>query len=266
MAARNKEKPYRAVLTGATGGIGQAIARELVRNSDWLVIVGRNVAALNALATEIGIRKVHIVHGDLTQDRTLVETALLAQELGGANLLVNNAGAGDFHAFETQDTAAICALLDTNLLAPMLLTRKLLPQLKQAPSAQIVNIGSLFGQIGYPGFAAYGASKAGLRGFTQALRRELADTAVEVRHFIPRATRTAINSDTVNAMNRELNTTEDAPESVAREFMRFLDGSAWETTIGTKEAFFAFVNRLLPAMPDKAILDQLPVIRKYMPK
>lgn len=266
MGARMKNMSYRAVLTGATGGIGQAIARKLATRSDWIILAGRNLAALRQLAQEVGDGKAYVVQGDLTQEETLTAIVRLARDLGGANLLVNNAGTGDFHAFETQDATAIRSLMETNLLAPMLLTRRMLPQLGNASAAQVINVGSLFGQIGYPGFAAYGASKAGLRGFTQALRRELADTAIDVRHFVPRATRTAINSDMVNAMNRELKTWADAPDHVAREFMRFLDGTAWETTVGGKEAFFAFINRLLPAMPDKAIHGQLAVIRKYMPK
>lgn len=264
-AGKNKPR-YRAVLTGATGGIGQAIAAELAARSDWLVLAGRNAAALERIARAVGPTRAHVVQGDLTDEQTLAAIERTARELGGANLLVNNAGAGDFHAFETQPAASIRSLMETNLLAPMLLTQRMLPQLRAATAAQVINVGSLFGQIGYPGFAAYGASKAGLRGFTQALRRELADTRIAVRHFVPRATRTAINSDTVNAMNRELKTQEDAPERVAREFARFLDSNAWETTVGGKEAFFAFVNRILPAMPDKAILGQLPVIRKHMPK
>lgn len=266
MGALEKRGQYRAVLTGATGGIGQAIAHELANRCEWQILVGRNSAALRDIGRAIGGRKAYVIQGDITQEHTLAAIDRLARELGGANLVVNNAGTGGFHAFESQGADAIRALLETNLLAPMLLTRRMLPQLMEASAAQVVNIGSLFGQIGYPGFAAYGASKAGLRGFTQALRRELADTTVEVRHFVPRATRTAINSETVHAMNRELKTVEDAPEHVAQEFIRFLDGSAWETTVGAKEAFFAFVNRLLPFMPDKAIHGQLPVIRKYMPK
>lgn len=266
MAVNMENARLRAVLTGASGGIGQAIARKLASRSDWLILVGRNLVALRSLQHELGEGKTHIVHGDLTQEETLSAIERLARELGGVNLLINNAGAGGFHAFETQDVASIRALLDTNLLAPMLLTRRLLPLLKAAPGAQVVNIGSLFGYIGYPGFSAYGASKAGLKGFTQALRRELSDTNVNVRHFVPRATRTAINGDAVSAMNRELKTAEDAPEQVAAGFMRFLDDSRWEATIGAKETFFRFVNHLLPAMPDKVIRGQLPVIRKYMPK
>ncbi|HCY62993.1 MAG TPA: short chain dehydrogenase [Oxalobacteraceae bacterium] len=266
MADRKPGAPCRAILTGATGGIGRAIAWELAGRTDWMILVGRNIVALHALQEKIGKSKAHVIAGDLTQEGTLATIDRLARQLGGANLLVNNAGSGDFHDFETQDAGAIRNLLDTNLLAPMLLTRRLLPLLKEADTAQIINIGSLFGNLGYPGFAAYGASKAGLRGFTQALRRELADTGITVRHFIPRATRTAINSEAVVALNRALKTAEDTPEHVARQFVQFLDGSAWETTVGAKEAFFKFINQMLPALPDKAIAGQLSVIRKHMPK
>lgn len=257
---------YRAVLTGASGGIGKAIARELAARCDWLILAGRNVGALETLREELGAGKTQVVPGDLAQDDTLRAIAARAKELGGVNLLINNAGASEFHAFATQDAAAIRGMLDTNLLAPMLLCRQMIPLLEAAPRAQIVNIGSVFGQVGFPGFAAYCASKAGLRGFTQALRRELADTAIDVRHFAPRATRTPINSAAVTAMNHELKTAEDAPEHVARAFMQFLHGSHWEATVGAKESFFVLLNQLAPAMPDRAILGQLRTIRKYLPK
>ncbi|HZW13396.1 MAG TPA: SDR family oxidoreductase [Noviherbaspirillum sp.] len=255
----------RAVLTGASGGIGKAIARQLAPHAEWLILVGRNVEALSALKKELGPH-VHVVAGDLTEQSTLLAIEDRAHQLGGMNLLVNNAGASDFHAFETQGVDEIRKLLNTNLLSPMLLTRQLLPLLRRAPAAQIINIGSIFGYVGYPGFAAYCASKSGLRGFTQALRRELSDTAINVRHFAPRATSTAINSAPVEAMNRELKNAQDTPEHVASQFMQFLRGSAWETKLGAKESFFVLVNHLLPKMPDKAIFSQLPVIRKYLPR
>lgn len=257
---------YRAVITGASSGIGRAIARSISQEADWLVLNGRNAEALDAMRLACAPARTDIVVGDLTEEGTLAEIRERAGMLGGINLLVNSAGSGGFHAFETQDVGEIRALLDTNLLAPMLLSRELVPLLRQAPASQIVNVGSLFGYIGYPGFAAYGASKAGLRGFTQALRRELADTTVDVRHFVPRATRTAINDDRVNAMNKDLHTHEDTPEQVAGEFLRFLKGARHEGKVGIKEAFFVLVNHLLPVMPDRAIRAQLPVIRRHMPK
>lgn len=266
MTATMEEKTYCAVLTGATGGIGRAIAAELVHRCRWLILVGRNLAALQAMQAELGAHAIHIVHGDLLQEETLSKIETLARGLGGINLLVNNAGASEFHAFESQRNEQIAQLLQTNLLAPMLLSRQLIPLLRTSPRAQIVNIGSVFGSIGFPGFAAYCASKSGLRGFSQALRRELLDSRIEVRYFAPRATATPINSAAVQAMNMELKTAEDSPAHVARQLMHFLKDSRWERTLGLKESFFILLNKLAPALPDKAILGQLPIIRKYLPK
>jgi short-subunit dehydrogenase len=256
---------YRAVLTGAGGGIGAALARALAPAADGLILVGRQAGPLEALRSALPTR-VQVVCGDLTAAATLLRIEAAGRAMGGINLLVNNAGVSDFHAFETQAPEAIRAMLDTNLLAPMLLTRQLIPLLQAEPAAQIVNIGSVFGSLGYPGFAAYGASKAGLRGFSQALRRELSDTGVAVRYFAPRATRTLINSPAVDAMNRELGTDEDTPDAVAAAFLRFLQGSAWQRTLGRKENFFVLLNKLLPALPDGAIRKQLAVIRKHLPR
>lgn len=256
---------YRAVLTGAGGGIGAAIARRLAAQSDLLIIVGRNRERLVDLARELAGTPVKMICGDLCDPRTVVAVTAAASD-NGVNLLVNNAGVSAFHAFETQDPMAIRQLIDTNLVAPMLLTRALLPQLGLAPAAQVINIGSVFGSLGFPGFAAYGAAKAGLAGFSQSLRRELADTTIAVRHFAPRATRTAINTAAVDALNRELGTTEDTPDAVAEAFMRFLAGTAAQHTVGTKERFFVLLNKLLPGLPDNALRKQLVQIRKHLPR
>lgn len=257
---------WRLVLTGASGGIGQAIAQALAPQCESLVLVGRNADALGLIEQRLAGHRVRTVRGDLTESATLDQVADTARRLGGASLLVNNAGANDFHAFQTQDAAALRGLLDTNLLAPMLLTQRLLPQLRQAGQAQVVNVGSLFGYLGYPGFAGYCASKAGLRGFTQALRRELADTGIQVRHFIPRATDTTINSAAVKAMNAEMRVPTDDPAQVAAQLLDFLAGTAWERKPGLKEALLVLVNQLLPGLPDRAIRGQLAVIRKYLPE
>ena len=264
--AQNDTRPYRAVLTGASGGIGAAIAERLAARCSLLILAGRNREALDGLAGRLRGCTVRIVSGDLCDDATLDAIAACARDNGGIDLLVNNAGISSFHAFETQPAAAIRAQVETNLVAPMLLTRTLLPLLHLASVAQVVNIGSVFGSLGYPGFAAYGAAKAGLAGFSQSLRRELADTGVKVRHFSPRATRTAINSAAVNRMNTALRTNEDTPEAVADAFMDFLAGTAAERTLGGSERFFVLVNKVLPGIPENAIRKQLGQIRKYLPR
>jgi len=258
-------RPYRAVLTGAAGGIGSALAKALMPHADYLILVGRNRAALDTLRAQLDAARVHLVDGDLTDPATLDAITNLTTQLGGFNLLINNAGSNDFHAFETQSEDAIRNMIEINLLAPMLLSRRLIPLMKKQLRAQIVNIGSVMGSIGFPGFSVYCGTKSGLQGFTQALRRELADTVIDVRYFAPRATRTSINSDAANAMNRELRTEEDTPEAVAKSFMTFLNSGKREQTLGAKESFFVLLNKVLPGLPERAIRGQLPIIRKHLP-
>jgi short-subunit dehydrogenase len=168
--------------------------------------------------------------------------------------------------FEDQDPEMVKNILDVNLKAPMLLTQTLLPLLKEEAKAEIINTGSIFGYIGYPGFTAYCASKFGLRGFTQALRRELTDTSVKVRYFAPRATRTTFNTSNITEMNEKLGNAMDSPEKVADKFMAFLATNTYQKKIGLKESFFVFINKLFPQLPDIAIGKQLPIIKKYLNK
>jgi short-subunit dehydrogenase len=260
-------KPYKAVLTGATGGIGRALALQLAPKCSSLILMGRDTQKLETLKNELihsGV-KIQIVPGDLCDDSTSVRLmdAITVQQ--GINLLINNAGISQFKSFEHQLDKDITQLMLTNLVSPMLLCKKLLPLLMKEPS-QIINIGSIFGYLGFPGFSSYCASKFGLRGFSQSLRRELSDTSVSVRYFAPRATKTSINSDRVMQMNAELKTDTDTPEFVAKEFMKFLSGQSWEKKLGFKESFFVLLNNLFPELPDKGIQGQLPIINKYLKK
>ena len=260
---------YGVVLTGASGGLGQAFALALAPQSSAMVLVGRDRSRLETLQQRIGESTpgvvVRIVDGDLTEAHVQRRVFEAAQELpGGLDLLVNGAGINDFHAFDSQPGAAIERLLTVNLLAPIQLTQQLLPLLKLPRRAQVINIGSIFGYLGYPGFAIYCAAKFGLRGFSQALRRELSDTNIEVRYFAPRATRTPLTTPAISAMNRELNVQEDATEVVARELLKFVSRSTWERKLGFPERLYVFLNQLMPAINDRAIRRQLHIIRNHL--
>jgi short-subunit dehydrogenase len=250
-------KPYRAILTGASGGIGRAIAAALAPHCEELLLVGRNGARLAASAAGTGART---LIADLT-----TEEGRAAVALPGANLLINNAGAADFAWVATQSEAAIERIVAANVLAPMLLTRRLLPELERQPQAWIVNVGSIFGYLGYPGHAAYCASKFALRGFSEALRRELADGPVRVLYLAPRATRTALNGAEVCALNAELGVAMDEPAAVARALVELLRRPARERLLGMPEALFARLNQLLPGLVDRALRRQLAVIRRHAP-
>ena len=257
---------YRAVLTGATGGIGRAMALRLGPLCEALLLVARDAAALTALAREIGATggRAQAVPADLTT-RAGREAVLRAatETRGGIDLLVNNAGVGDFAWLADQDDATLERIVQLNVLAPMQLTRRLLPLMLSQAAARIVNVGSIFGYLGYPGHTSYCASKFALRGFSEALRRELADGPVQVTYFAPRATRTTMNGAAMCALNAELGVAMDTPEAVAAALVMLLEKPAHERPLGMPERLFAWLNQIAPWLVDRALRRQLPVIRRH---
>lgn len=254
----------RALLTGASGGIGQALVEGLCAGGAQLLLAGRQGDALAALAQRHP-GQVTVVQGDLRQraGRDAVDAAV--RRFGGVNCLVNAAGVNQFALLERQDEEAIADLIALNVTATLQLTRRLLPVLRQAPTALVVNVGSTFGSIGYPGFAAYCASKFALRGFSEALRRELADCNVKVLYVAPRATRTAMNGARVVAMNDALKVAMDPPREVAAQIVGAIRREREELYLGRPEKLFVKLNGLWPRIVDQALRKQLPTIRRFAP-
>jgi short-subunit dehydrogenase len=255
-----------ALITGAGSGIGKAIAVQLYQAGARLLLTGRDLKKLNAVIDkyQFNPNRVVTITADITQAagrQHITETC--ARLKSPLSILINNAGVSDFNLLEDQDAAGIERLLYTNLTAPVLLTQCLLPVLKKSSAGLIVNIGSTFGSIGYPGFSTYCASKFGLRGFTQALRRELANTSIDVCYVAPRATRTPINQDAVNQMNQTLGNQMDDPEIVGQAVLKAILKRNPETYIGWPEKLFVRLNALIPAMVDGSLLKQLPTITQF---
>lgn len=250
------------LVTGASGGIGQALANQLCAAGAKLLLVARRTEPLEALAAAHP-DQVKLVAADLSA-RAGRETVLAtARTLGALDCVVNAAGVSQFTLLEDQDDEALETLVAINLTATMQLTRLLLPLLRRAPAGLLVNVGSIFGSIGYPGFAAYCASKFALRGFSEALRRELADSRVKVLYVAPRATRTQMNSAPVVAMNAELKVAMDAPEAVAAQLVEAIRREREEQYLGWPEKLFVRLNGVLPRLVDQALRKQLPVIKRF---
>ena len=256
----------RALVTGGGGGIGGAIADELLGRGASVLLVDRDEGALARAAARLARYgdRVGTVAADLTsatdRERLFAEASAWR---GGINVLINNAGVNHFRMFADQPPEQIDLALAINLQAPLHLCRGLLPHLLRQGEACILNTGSVFGAIGYPGYAVYSATKFAVRGFTEALRRELADTNVKVRYVAPRATRTGINTSAVERMNAELGVAMDPPELVAKAVCDMLAGGRVEAVLGWPEKLFARVNGILPRVVDGALRKQLPVIRRY---
>ena len=254
------------VLTGASGGIGRAIAEKLNAAGARLILVGRNRQKLDSLINDLRNDTHMVVEADIGTDEGRCQLKDFCESLGpdGISVLVNCAGINEFGLFEEQSQSVVAETIGINLISPILICQDLLPLLLRHGDAQIVNIGSTFGSIGYPGFSAYCASKFGLRGFTESLRRELADSGVQVSYIAPRATQTDLNSDKIVAMNNELGTTMDKPSVVADAVMRVIGRrGSLDKYMGWPEKLFVKINALLPSLVDNSLRKQLPIIRRF---
>ncbi|MGH2947453.1 MAG: SDR family NAD(P)-dependent oxidoreductase [Solirubrobacteraceae bacterium] len=168
-----------ALLTGASGGLGQAIARALARRGARLVLSARRVQVLESLAAETGGRAVSC---DLT-DRSALER--LVADAGPVDVLVANAGLPGSGTIDTFALAEIDRALDVNLRAPMILARLLAAGMAERGGGHIVFVSSLAGKAATPGQSIYSATKFGLRGFAQGLREDLRPRGVGVSTVFP---------------------------------------------------------------------------------
>jgi short-subunit dehydrogenase len=251
----------RIVITGGTGGLGVALARQLAATGASLLLVGRDSIDPASLGMPAGSR-FRVLRADLCSADGIDATAAAATA-HHANVLINNAGIGGFGLLDEQSPSGIERILAINLAAPIQVTRALLPLLRAQPQATIVNVGSAFGRIPFAGFAAYSASKAGLHAFSQALRRELADSRVRVLHVSPRAIDTPLNTPAVVALNRALGNASDTPEQAAARIVRLLETDGTEAVFGFPERLFAWLNGLAPSLIDRGLRGKLATIKLH---
>lgn len=183
----------KVLITGAGSGIGRELAGRFGAAGSALVLVGRRVDALEETAAQVrdGGGIAHVVPADLA-DRSVVAGTVerAADALGGIDVVVNNAGNVSAGELESLAQADIEAMVDVDLLAPILVTRAALPHLRKAGDGLILGIASGIALVGLPYYAVYAAVKAGLAHFDEALRRELLDTGIRVVTAFPGATAT----------------------------------------------------------------------------
>ena len=256
----------KVILTGAAGGIGYRVALLLAEKGARLALVERNAPRVEEICAEINRSSGFAapIALDLSAEgaaEQAVDSAL--QVLGGVDVLINNAGLMDFTLFDRHDPKRIEQVISVNVIAPMLLARAVLPHLLKQDGGRIVNIGSAFGSIGFPHFATYCASKFAMRGFSEALRRELVDSQVGVTYVSPRATRTPLNDDVTTRMLEETRTNMDEPDYVAAQIVVAIEHDRKEHFIGQPESFFARLNGMFPRLVDNGLLKNTRIARKY---
>lgn len=259
-------KQARILLTGASGGFGQELARQLSAAGAELVLSARRREVLDRLAAELtqsGGKPVEDLVADWSSNegrQALSQRTQSAQR--PINTLVLNAALNSFGSFESQSDHQLTELLSANLLAPMRLVREVLPSLKARESARLVFINSTFGRLGHPGYASYCAAKHGLKGFAEALRRELLGSSVQVIEISPRAMRTAMNGPAAQAVNRAAKSTEDSPAVVAAATLKAMRSDRARLLIGFPERWFIRLNALFPRLLDRALGTSWPKLHR----
>ncbi|PWJ93702.1 MULTISPECIES: SDR family NAD(P)-dependent oxidoreductase [Mesorhizobium] len=179
-----------AVVTGANSGIGRATL-------DLLIARGTSIVAVDQDVSELGGVAATVVAVDLSQEAAPKRIADAASALGGLDLLVNCAGVGGSKRIAETDDALLDRILSINLRSVIRLTRELLPLLRQ-PGGAIVNLASVYGEVGRVGTTAYAASKGGISQLTRQLSAELGPEGIRVNAVAPGCILTAMTRDKID--------------------------------------------------------------------
>lgn len=256
-------KNKKIIITGATGGIGEKLVEIFAKENAELFLIASSVEKLQKL--QKGIEgKSQIFAADLKSESGILATADFISKINDPDILINLAGTSYFGSLGKEDPAKIATLYNINLLAPTILSQSVLPQMIRKNSGQIVNISSIFGSIAFPFVATYSASKAGLRGFSEALRRELSSTGIKVSYVALRTVKTKFNDPLLEEFNHRIKATFDAPEEAAQKIFTAIKKQKKNSYFGPKESFFVHLNYMLPGLVDCALKSNAKVAAEIL--
>jgi short-subunit dehydrogenase len=227
------------LLTGGSGGLGSLISELLMAEHARVVVLDR---APPATASGFLQHDISTAEG--------IEAAAAAIAVRDWDIVINLAGIQHFGPFERQTPEHLLASYMVNLIAPVRLTQAVLPRMKARESGQIVNIGSIFGSINFANFVTYSSAKAGLRGFSQALRRELSGSGLDVTYVAPRAVKTALNTPAVMTFAKLTQMNMDPPEAIALRIVAAIREHKKDVYFGFPESLFVRINAIFPRLVD----------------
>lgn len=256
--ARRKLSGKRILLTGASSGIGRALASGLAERGARLLLTARREERLKSLAEELdkaGAEYVpEVLAGDVTDARTQRELVHAAErQLGGLDALINCAGIGAVGPFDEADSERARHVFEVNFFAPLELTRAALPLLKLGVDPIIVNICSVLGHRAVPFKSEYCASKFALHGWSDALRAELAGSGVDVLLVSPSTT----DSDFFDNLVEDRSAGDHkgarpmAPAKVALTTIRAMERGRHEVILSLGGKALVWFDRLLPGLVNR---------------
>jgi short-subunit dehydrogenase len=246
----------RILITGASQGIGKALTVEAVRRGARVLAVARSGDLLDQLQEAVRDHKgtLHLLVGDVTspEDRQRMADAARDQ-LGGLDVLVNNAGIGATGHFAEVSAERLRKIMEVNFFGTTETTRVLLPLIRRGNRPAIVNISSVAGKRGIPARSEYSASKFAVQGFSEALRAELAKDGIDVLVICPGLTQTNFSK---NMLEQKARMQMDhmrgmTSEQVAVAALRAIERGRNEVCLTFQGKLMVLVSRLLPRLADR---------------
>lgn len=187
-----------AIVTGGTKGIGRAIADALLREGVSVCVSARRTEVIGEVSRQAGkssVREIMFPCDVRNYDHVKALVDYAVRELGGVDILINNAGIGTFQTVAKTSPEDFRAVLETNLFGVFYCCHEAIPRMKKRGGGYIINISSLAGVNPHPRMAAYNASKFGLNGFSEALMQEVRHDNIKVSYIMPGSVNTEFGGD-----------------------------------------------------------------------
>jgi dehydrogenase/reductase SDR family member 7B len=247
-------KNKRVWITGASSGIGEALAYAFADKGAHLILSARNEQELNRVSAAcVGAASVYIQPLDLSRHDTLQNIAeSVLKKVGKIDILLNNGGISQRSLAHETTLEVDKKLMDVNYFGTVALTRAVLPNMLLHQLGHIVTITSLMGKFGAPLRSSYAASKHALHGFFDSLRAEIGDTPIQVTMICPGYVRTNISINALTAGGRAQGTMDDAtdkgmaPEKLAEKILVAIEKGKLEAYFGGKEVIGVYLKRFVP--------------------
>jgi short-subunit dehydrogenase len=241
----------RILITGASSGIGRALAEEAAAQGARVAIMARSTEKLDELARTLTAqgKDVLAVPGDVTVEADRQRVLRRVEEhFGGLDVLINNAGIGSHGHFADSTEEILRQVMEVNFFAPAELTRLAIPLLSQGNQPAIVNVSSMCGRCGMPAWPEYSASKAALCGLSESLRGEMLRYGIDVLLIVPGLTATNLKEHLLRRDGRMVIKFEKGmpPPEVAQRILKALRNNRRETVLGWEAVWMIRMHRWLP--------------------
>jgi short-subunit dehydrogenase len=249
----------RIAVTGASSGIGLALAQALAQEGAKLVLAARSEGKLQEVARS-GPVETLVVPTDVTKDedrQRLLDRAV--ERFGGLDVLINNAGVCSWAHFAESNEEVLRTIMEVNFFGPADLIRRAIPILTRGQQPAIVNVASMCGRRGMPSFPEYSASKFALCGLTESLRAELARFEIDVLLILPGLTDSALADHYLLTKGRADIDHAGGMDTayVAKRIVRSLKTNKTETVLGREARWLLRFNKFLPRFTDWLIARKI---------